>query len=253
MELSRRLGANVQQRLGRKERTEPALRVQGQAAVLAKTGQLTGSLVVPNAAASIDLLVDLRANRIDCSATILAPTEGRTLTRINWLLKQLKEAPRDLMVTAASVRARDSGPCHPLHVLEENPMLLVENPQAEIKSFTITLSHPAGTKRGQGRGSFVASVTQLVDRFYVEVIQYLKVWSAPPPKPKAPPKADAQEVAPPHLDGAQIENQGDDGPVPDWPSTIDDPPGETPAPPPAAPSPYGPSMETTAGGERIDA
>lgn len=199
MELSRRLGANVQQRLSRKERTEPATRVQDQAIQLAKTGQLIGSLVVPNAAAPIDILVDLRANRVDCSATIQAPSEGRTSTRINWLLRQLKDAPKDLMITASSARARDSGPSHPLHALDENPMLLVENPQADIRSFTVTLCHPAGGKRGQGKGSFVSSVTGLVDRFYAEVLLSLKVWSAPPPRPKSPPKEDAQEVEPPTL------------------------------------------------------
>jgi hypothetical protein len=197
MELSRRLGASVQQRLSRKERAEPATRVQEQAIQLAKTGQLLGSLVIPNAAAPIDILVDLRANRVDCSAVLQAPTEGRASTRVNWLLRQLKVAPRDLMITASSARARDNGPSHPLHALVENPMLLVENPQADIRSFTVTLCRPAGTKRGQGKGSFVSSVTDLVDRFYAEVLLSLKPWSAPPPRPKSPPKEDAQEVVPP--------------------------------------------------------
>ncbi len=197
MELSRRLGANVQQRLTRKERADPATRLQEQASHLAKTGQLSGSLVVPNAAAPIDILVDLRAGRVDCSAILPAPAEGRASTRINWLLRQLKEAPSDLMIIAASVRARDSGPCHPLGDIIENPLLLVENPQADIKSFSITLSHAAGSKRGQGKGSFVGSVTGLVDQFYIGVIQHLKVWSPPPPRPKAAPKADAQEVEAP--------------------------------------------------------
>ena len=76
-------------------------------------------------------------------------------------------------------------------------MILVENPQADIRSFTLTLNHAAGTKRGQGRGSFVSSVTGLVDKFYIDALQYLKVWSAPPPRPKQAPEADAQEIAPP--------------------------------------------------------
>lgn len=204
MELSRRLGVNVQQRLTRKERADQAARIQDQAALLARSGQLTGSLMVPNAATSIDILVDLRANRVDCTGVLPAPSEGRPATRINWLVRQLKGAPDDLLVTATSVRARDSGPCHPLGAVRDNPMILVENPQAEIKSFTLTLNHSAGTKRGQGKGSFVSSVTSLVDRFYVEVLQYLKNWSAPPPRPKKTPQADAQEVEPPRTaeDGA---------------------------------------------------
>jgi hypothetical protein len=196
MELSRRLGVNVQQRLSRKERADHAARIQDQAVLLAQSGQLTGSLMVPNAAAAIDISVDLRANRVDCTAILPAPAEGRSSTRINWLLRQLKDAPDELLVTAASARARDSGPCHPISALRETPMLLVENPQAEIKSFTITLNHSAGTKRGQGRGSFVSSVTSLVDQFYVDVLQYLKNWAAAAPRPKETPPGAAQEVNP---------------------------------------------------------
>jgi hypothetical protein len=81
-------------------------------------------------------------------------------------------------------------------------MLLIENPQAELRTFVLTLSHSAGTKRGQGRGSFVSSVTSLVDRTYIEVVQYLKVWSAAPPKPKPAPASSAQEVQPP-IDGGE--------------------------------------------------
>jgi hypothetical protein len=203
MELSRRLGVNVQQRLTRKERADHAERIQGQAARLAQTGQLTGSLMVPNAAAPIDIVVDLRANRVDCTAVLPSPSEGRTATRINWLLRQLKDAPADLLVIATSVRAKDSGPCYPLGAIRDSPMILVENPQADIKSFTLTLNHTAGTKRGQGRGSFVSSVTSLVDTFYIDALQYLKVWSAPPPRPKQAPEADAQEITPPVVPGEQ--------------------------------------------------
>jgi hypothetical protein len=213
MELSRRLGVNVQQRLTRKERNDQASRLQDQSVLLAKTGQLTGSLMVPNVASAIDIVVDLRANRVDCTAVVAAPSEGKPTTRINWLLRQLKDAPDDVLITAVSARAKDSGPCHPLSAARDTPVLLIENPHADIRSFVVTLNHPAGTKRGQGRGSFVSSVTNLVDRFYVEVLQYLKVWSAPAPRPKQPPKADAQEVE--VLSGAVIggslDTSGDKG------------------------------------------
>jgi len=76
-------------------------------------------------------------------------------------------------------------------------MLRLENAQADIKSFTITLNHSAGTKRGLGRGSFVSSVTSLVDQFYVDVLQYLKNWAAAAPRPKDSPPGAAQEVDPP--------------------------------------------------------
>jgi hypothetical protein len=52
----------------------------------------------------------------------------------------------------------------------------------EIRAFTITMSRPMGAKRGQGRGSFVESVLGAIDKFYSEVVQNLKTWSAPAPR-----------------------------------------------------------------------
>lgn len=197
MELSRRLGVQVQQRLSRRELTDQALGVQSQAARLEETGQLSGTLMVPNAAAAIDVSADLRAGRIACSATLSAPDEGRPQTRVNWLLRQLKDAPGDLMLTATPAWARDSGPCHPLSVVVESPAQLIENPHADLRSFTLTLSRPAGTKRGKASGSFVESVTAIVDQFYVDVVRHLKGWSPSPPKPKETSDDSAQEVEPP--------------------------------------------------------
>jgi hypothetical protein len=209
MQLSRGLGVNVQQRLSRKERVDHPARIQAQAGLLAKTGQLTGSLMVPFTAAPIDVMVDLRANRVECSITMAAPTEGRPATRINWLLRQLRDAPEEVSIVATAARARDSGPCHPLSAVRDSPMLLLDNPQAEIRSFTVTMSHAAGTKRGQGRGSFVGSVTTTVDEFYEGVIQCLKPWAPAAPRPKLPPASGAQEVpAPTAGDPVGIPSEG---------------------------------------------
>lgn len=188
MALARRLGVHVQPALSRKELTDQAVRLQTQAALVAKSGQLAGSLQVPNAIAPLEIMVDLRANRIDCSVTIDAPTDGRANTRVNWLLRQLQGAPTTLHIRANTVRSRDAGPSYPISDLTAKTKTLVENPHADIRSFTLTLSQSAGTKRGQGRGSFVNSVTGLVDTFYAEAIQQLKAWtpSAPRVKPKEP-------------------------------------------------------------------
>lgn len=206
MELSRRLGVHVQQRLSRKELSDHALRVQAQAARLEQTGLLTGTLLVPNAAAPIDVSADLRAGRIACSSVLAAPSEGRATTRVHWVLRQLKGAPRDLMVTATPAWARDSGPCIPISEAVEDPKRLIDNGRADIRSFTLTLSRPAGTKRGKISGSFVESVTALVDLFYVDVIRHLKAWSPPAPKPKDSNGDSAQEVEPP-----EDVRSGDDG------------------------------------------
>ena len=81
------------------------------------------------------------------------------------------------------MRAREAGESHRLAELTKDPKPLVGEAGADIRSFTVTLSQqPAGTKRGQGQGSFVSSVTGLVDTFYGEVVQNLKAWTASAPK-----------------------------------------------------------------------
>ena len=189
MGLSRRLGVHVQQRLSRAELADQGTRLQGQATQLAKNGQLGGGLMVPNAAVPIDVAVDLRANRVDAKATIDSPTDRRASARVNWLLGQLKSAPPTLQVVANVARAKTAGKTFALSALLEDPKAILDGGNPDIRSFTLTLSQLAGTKRGQGRGSFVSSVTSLVDRFYVEVVQPLKAWSPPAPKPRSAPEA----------------------------------------------------------------
>ena len=195
MELSRRLGVHVSQRLSRAELDDQATRLQKQAAGLAKTGQLSGALVVPNAAVPLEITVDLRANRIDVKATVIAPTDRRVSARVTWLLNQLKAAPPTLGIVA-NVARKSAGRSFALSALLEDPKAIVEQSHADIRSFTVKLSQPAGTKRGQGKGSFVNSVTSLVDAFYTDVVQPLKPWTPPAPKPKAASAHDSDSLLP---------------------------------------------------------
>lgn len=182
MRLARRLGVHVQPSLTRKEIADPPSRLQSQAMVLTKTGQLVGGLSVPDAVAPISITVDLRAGRVDSSVTVNSPESGRASTRVNWILRQLRQAPPQLMVRANVAHARIDGPSPTLAEALDDPKLLIEHPNADIRTFTLTLCHPAGTKRGQGHGSFVSSVLDLVDRFYEEVVQGLKPWARPAPR-----------------------------------------------------------------------
>jgi hypothetical protein len=188
MQLARQLGVHVQPALARSDLADPAARIQKQAATLAKTGELTGGLLVPDAIAPISITVDLLASRVDASVAVAAPTSGRATTRVNWILRQLRDAPSGLSVKVRTVRSRGDGPSQSLSSLLDDPTIILEDASADIRTFTLTLSHPAGTKRGQGRGSFVGSVLDLVDRFYAEVVQTLKPWtpSAPRLKTDAP-------------------------------------------------------------------
>jgi hypothetical protein len=200
--LSRRVGVQVKPALSRKELADQATRLQAQAVTLSKTGQLNASLEIPNAIAPLDVCVDLRANRVDCSATVDAPATGRPATRVNWLLRQLQSAPPQVQVRANRMWAREAGDSYKLGDVAKDPKLLVGDARTDIRSFTVTLSQPAGTKRGQGQGSFVSSVTGLVDAFYAEVVQNLKAWAALAPKVQAGPPDSTLTIDGPHAKSA---------------------------------------------------
>jgi len=186
MRLSRQLGIEVRPALSRKELADPQTRLVTQIAGLAETGRLSGSLLIPNAIAPLTLTVDLRAGRSECSILIDAPDTARQQTKVNWLLRQLGDAPTDLRVEAVVSRARQPGPNHTVAELLADPKRLGLDPAADLRSFRLTVSRSSGSKRGQGRGSFIGSVTALVDSFYADVVQSLKPWTPQAPQVKAP-------------------------------------------------------------------
>lgn len=180
LRLGRELGADVQVQLARKELAEPELRFAAQAQSLVSTGVLTGSLRIPDAVAPLDLVADLRANRVTVSVDVAAPREGRASTRVNWLARQLREAPDGLRIEAFAAGSRSST-SELLNAVRENPAVLIGDPKRDLRSFRIAATSPMGPKRGTGRGGFIDSVLTSVDGFYELVIQELRPWA-----PKAP-------------------------------------------------------------------
>jgi len=182
MRLSRELGVDVRPALSRGDMKDPDRRLQAAAAALAETGILSGGLRVPNAAAPIEITADLRASRIRCSMTVEAPNTGRATTRLNWLLRQLRDSKGQVCIEATAVRQRGKGAVRTLAELRETPKLAIDDPARELRAFTISLSANAGTKRGKARGSFVTSILETVENFYADVVQHIKPWTPPPVK-----------------------------------------------------------------------
>ncbi|USQ78398.1 hypothetical protein NF556_12160 [Ornithinimicrobium faecis] len=182
LRLGRELGTDVTQVLSRKEVAEPQLRVQALVESLASQGQLFGALKVPDAVAPIHITADLRAGQVSCHVDVEAPREGRPTTRVNWLIRQLKNAPADARLEAFVLNGRGPGVTELLGKVRDDPSLLVQDPKREIKSFRVAVSFPLGTKRGRGRGAFIDSVVESVDTCYADVLQQLKAWVARPPR-----------------------------------------------------------------------
>ena len=182
LQLSTRLGTDATVVYSRKELADPSSRIPGHVANLVDHGRLQGSLRIPNTVGTLDLTVDLRARQVICSVDIEAPREGRSTTKINWLVRQLKHANERARLECSVMNQRGSGTSDLLGRVRDNPELLVLDPSKTIRSFTVALNSPMGLKTGRGQGTFIDGLLASVDTFYAEVLQGLKAWSAKPPR-----------------------------------------------------------------------
>ena len=100
---------------------------------------------------------------------------------MNWLLRQLKDAPRDLRITARFPRTRTTTSLL-LEAAAANPgeLLLSDDRKREPSAFDIALMRNMGMKKGKDKGSFVAATMEQVVLFYGEVLQDIHGWTRPP-------------------------------------------------------------------------
>ena len=180
LRFERELGSGVQVALSRRELADPSVRSSAIVAELTKSGLLTGSLRVPNTAGDLDIVADLRTGRCTVSVEIAAPGDGRGPTRVNWLVRQLSEAPANLRIDAFAHMARLST-SELLSTVRADPSKLLPDPKADLRRFRVSATSQLGTKRGVGRGAFIDSILSAADGFYESVLQGLRPWI-----PKAP-------------------------------------------------------------------
>ena len=182
LRLGRELGVEVQPVLSRKELADPSLRAQTVLRELADHGRLAGEIRIPDTVGHVTVVADLRAQRVSASIDVVAPQEGRQLTRVNWLARQLKDAPDSTRIDAFVANGRSATASELLGTVRENPSCLVADPKRDLRSFRVVLSAPMGSKRGQGRGSFIGSVLSVLDEFYGTTVQNLRAWTPAAPK-----------------------------------------------------------------------
>nr|WP_255668847.1 hypothetical protein [Aeromicrobium duanguangcaii] len=205
LRLGRRLGIDVSQVVDRKSTTNPTGHLADRMNELATSGVLRGALRIPNAVGHLVVTADLRANIITSHVEIDAPREGRQTTRVNWLLRQLRDAPDSIRLESFAVRSR-TGNADLLAAVREDPKLLAPDASKDLRSFRIAMDSKAGAKRGSGQGSFIDSVVKSVDQFYGDVMQNLKAWT--PTAPRLRPEVKGEEDG---LRSVSLSSQ--DGPV----------------------------------------
>jgi hypothetical protein len=227
LRLGRRLGTDVRPALSRHEMADPALRAQTVVTSLAEAGTLKGAIRIPNTVGSLVVTSDLRAGRTTCSVDVQAPKNGKSTTRVKWLIRQLSAAPENVRVEAFVAHSRGAGDAALLRDVREDPSRLISDPKKELRSFRIALTTPIGSKRGRGRGAYIDSMLDAVDNFYGDVLQRLKAWSAAPPRLRDP--VEPPEAIPPSLPStAQSSQDGaEQAPAGSEPISVRGPSAET--------------------------
>lgn len=220
LSLTKELGQDVRQSLPTSERTADARR-SGLVDSLVSRGRLYAELQVPNVAGTLQVEADLRARQVLVSTRLEAPREGRSKSRVSWLLRQLQDSPESLKVEARVARGHSTLAAS-LRAAREDPQLLYPEAPREIRQFILSLGRNMGVKRDASRGSFVASVIGATEDFYREVLQNLRVWKAAPPKLRKPEEAaeavseavaEALDIPERVIDQGELRRDAGQGPV----------------------------------------
>ncbi|MBW8487467.1 TerD family protein [Actinomadura sp. PM05-2] len=182
LRLSGRTGLTIAPVLRKRRDGDASVRRLQTVTSLVDTGRMSAEIRFPSAAGPILLEADLRTGQIETTVELPAAPRARTLTRVQWLLRQLDQAPPELRVEALAP-GHTAGPCDLLKNLTAEPGLLLPDGGEQIASFRLTLSSSMGTKRGTEEAGFVRSIDLAMDRFHQEVLQALKADTAQPAEP----------------------------------------------------------------------
>ena len=179
--LGQDLGRDVRPVRSRKQTA--GARLDSNAAALAETGIVEAAIRVPDAVGLLFVEADLRTKKVITSVAVDAPEDGKAVTRMNWLLRQLKEAPDGLLVEVsfANTKATTAGL---LSAAKDDPrnLLLPHDQKRPPRAFRLALARPMGTKRGKNERSFVMETREPAIDFYRDLVQNLRAWRAAPPK-----------------------------------------------------------------------
>jgi hypothetical protein len=210
LRLERELGSGVQVVLSRKEQSDPRLRQQTIRAGLAQNGSMSGTIRIPGTVGDLDIEADLRTGRVTVSVDVPAPLEGRPVTRVNWIVRQLQEAPESARIDSFAHMARTSM-SELLKTVRLDPNVLVVDPKADIRRFRVSATSQLGTKRGVGRGSFIDSILSAVDGIYGSVLQSIRPWTAKPPQLPKPGSAVDTAVVELRLSPTEVDEMESEG------------------------------------------
>lgn len=208
--LSRLTEANVSEKLSRKYAKDGSQRAKDELVVLRETNQLVASFEIPDAAATLDVIADITRRTVDIGMTLRAPEDKvSTKARVNWLLRQVKNAPPDDLHIRLLWPGRNEPTQHPIQDLRDNPDAASEGKEhLSPHSFHIFHSKRLGARFTQ-QTNFITDLETCVPAFYGEVGSNLVAWKKAAPKIK-PDRPTAEDVSASSLsdDASEFDPEG---------------------------------------------
>lgn len=152
---------------------------------LCATGTLAGALRIPNTVGDLAVDADLRARQLTASVDVNAPQDKGAVGRVSWLVRQLDDAPGDLVIEAYPKNAR-TGTSATLAEIREERQAVLDSENRKPHRFKIIMRSEMGMGRKTGTRSpgFISTVMKLIESFYGSVVQQITQWQAPAPKLK---------------------------------------------------------------------
>lgn len=181
--LSRQLNGHVEVQMSRAEASDPAVRMKASLEGLTREACLSNTLVVPDAAAPIQISADLRKRAVTLQMRLRAPADRQsTKARVSWLLRQLAQTEaRDVHVRLLWP-GRAAATQFPLIELRDAPELAGKDREGmTVLSFEVLLVKDLGARFAQ-RKLIVTELIKASTEFYDSVGACLRAWQAKPPK-----------------------------------------------------------------------
>ena len=181
--------ARVDVKLPRAHKKDPKKRLTDDCAALCDDKRLRSEIVVPNAAAPMEVFADLSSSTITCKMRLQAPEDKKsTKARVNWLTRQIPVSEAGLNAQVwiqARRRGGSAETAKKLAELRDDPIAIDDDSTASSPPTSFVIWMQADDARAfGGKRKFIEQLEALIPAFYEHVGQHLKAWVPPAPQVK---------------------------------------------------------------------
>ena len=200
LKLGADIGRDVTELVPRAHLNDPGLRTKAFVESLINDGSLAATLRIPDTVADLDVSVDLKARQNIIETTFDAPSDKGGKGRIGWLVRQLKDAPENLVIEAYAKNARTGVAATLADVREESTVLIGDDKKEPVKFRLVARSEMGLGRRAGKKPGFAQALIISIESFYGDVLQNLTAYQAKAPKLQRPRPAEVASEPLPTID-----------------------------------------------------